>query len=431
MSNFKVVEKLKFNFEAFPRTWRPETQMLHNKATRLPSNVRYFHRTENSLVKKALTWKTAIDPAVTQSQAVKAFKESLARSINYSSFPNPSGREFRVLNKLLEYAHIEHGDKRVQLRKLYNLIIQRKISNKDIYAAIVSIHDDTVINVAQPRDLEQENQDSGSKLKDEEHVLKIHPHKLAYLNNVLQQIESGKEDELSTVVKEILHENRQPKKGGVPIDHSVNIDLKFLQGFLEKAEEQKKVEGRLAREQEKQYKWNQTESPKNFSISSMLFGDISSSKRSHSNILSRLLGSPNAFTDNKKHPNINSASTELLIYDLNRNSKEIAPIESQSGLFHINYKDLFGVINGSGRSPEQMLDVISSFEKDGWDLIGDMYGEHDRIVFQRATHNNGANKSEKRKSVKIFLLSTLGLGTTLFLVNEYYGIAGSDKSSIK
>ncbi|AMD21153.1 HEL127Cp [Eremothecium sinecaudum] len=137
---------------------------------------------------------------------------------------------------------------------------------------------------------------------------------------------------------------------------------------------------RISKERAKLYDWNS----QNRELDVMTKVDSTSSILSFTNPIKHLRDNYELLKHRKgilKRSAKTTTGKKLLLYDYKINSKKVVEVNAHSVL-QVSFKDLFTIINGSNASPEHMLDVISKCENEGWELVGDVYNEPHKLVFQ-------------------------------------------------
>ncbi|GAV55010.1 hypothetical protein ZYGR_0AS03330 [Zygosaccharomyces rouxii] len=352
-------------------------------------------------VKKPLSWELVFDQKTPRSKAILVFKQKLSesienRSVAYTSNPHTK----KALDALIQRSSISELSFEKSVLSLYKLILQRRIPDDEVYDVISQVSAKNVVNVAIPSSSSPNNVDDIQ----EKPSLHIHPEQKDHMGEVIKEIgNQGK-----PITKGDLFQNQEVKCETSP-SHS-HIDVGSLQKFLHKAE-QEKNQKKYAWEGTRLYNWdlNLNDSPR-LTAGSLIFAHKSKpSRRSVSKLLQRSTEKTRHDSQAQKKPK------DLLIYNLEKRSEVVLPASHTNSIFNINYRDLFGVINGSGRTPEETLAVINQLETKGWQLIGDLYDNSQNVVFQRTV--GSAGESEDRVSYRIPLISVTAL---LVVLGIYY-----------
>lgn len=221
-----------------------------------------------------------------------------------------------------------------------------------------------MVNVLGPRKTTLLKQRPGHKIRDEGQ-LNIHPSSSKEFNKILDKV-GGESTETPLVERNDIPSTSKNSASHQKVD---NIDLGTLESFLVEAEKQKREQKQFAWQQERRYQWNQAGTPNTMTLGSMLFQGNNAPRRSRFSKLFKTTDLGATSTANTK--TAFAATTQLLLYDSKTDISEISYWKNQRNTLHIEYKDLFTVINGSNRPPEQLLKIINSLEDQGWQLIGD------------------------------------------------------------
>lgn len=350
-----------------------------------------------------MSWKLVFDQRTPRPQAIWMFKQKLSESVENRSLAYTSDPHIReALNTLIKRSSISELSFEKSIQSLYKLILQRRVPDDEVYDAISQVSAKEVVNVAIPPSSSSKDIDSDQ----ERPSLHIHPEQRDHLGEVIKEIGNhGK-----PVTKGDLFQNQEVKPESSS-SHS-HIDVGSLQKYLHKAE-QGKNQKRYAWEGSRRYNWdrNLNDSPR-LTAGNLIFASRSKPlRRSASKVLQRSTGKTRHDSQAQKKPK------DLLIYNLGRRTKIVLPASHTNSIFNINYRDLFGVINGSGRAPEETLAVINQLETEGWQLIGDLYDNSENVVFQRTAGSTG--ESESRIPYKIPVIS---VATILTGLGIYYAI---------
>lgn len=356
--------------------------------------------------KKQDDWGSVFLPNLQRNIAIKRFKENLSRTVECNFLPPNGSFEHEALDKLIKKTSgsKEIGNKSV--REIYNLILQRRINDDEIYSIIAKISQNSVINVSVPKKLVVEQSVEGSK-GNIEPFFTIHPEGEDHLSNVLNTIQEYKSSTLKLQSIETIGVPTNTITGSSKEALQTNIDIKSLRKYLQRAEKEEKQRKHYAWEKQKHYNWEERFS-NSFKISPgrLFFAD--------DKIIAKTRGWPNIskvfFNESSvASSQIYNDSKELLIYNLSEQSKHILPEGNKNSIFNINYKDLFGVINGSGYLPEEILPTINNFETAGWKLVGVLYDNSASLVFQRAVNTTRKNNEKWTKKRNLLWASIIAL----------------------
>lgn len=331
-------------------------------------------------------WSSVFNVKTPRNVAVNRFKAKLSNAIERKQNPKKLSLESDAIESLLSKCSVRENDDSNSIKRLYYMILQRRISDDTIYDAITKAAHNNVINVSIPKHINKaQSYPLNTKYQP---LLKIYPQEVDHLGQMLQKIQSN--DENTELNKTVLNINgaQHVENSSTEPDSKAhhNIDLRSLEIYLRKAERDEAQRRKYAWEEQTLYKWNQ---PLNHSLElsagQLLFRNKNDFIRRpmRQTVMERLLNRPFLITSSSNSSKHNVQPTELLIYNLSKKLKTIIKLEDENSMFNINYKDLFGIINSSNHPPEETLSVINRFEHQGWKLVGDLYDNSQDIVFQR------------------------------------------------
>ncbi|CEP60154.1 Mrx4p LALA0_S01e04236g [Lachancea lanzarotensis] len=293
-----------------------------------------------------------------------------------------------------------------QLRKLFQLILQGKVSARHIDRAWNGhfVKQEGMVNVAEPQ---RKTKTLRTAQKAGSDLLELHPSTPKEFHRTLDTLGLGMANTGTT--KPGPESKWQPPAMTRPGD----INLSSLQSFLQTTEKSKREQRQFATEQTRKYQWNQNSAnPTAWSPGMLLFENNTSRRRSVFSKIFHWRGLGMAQPDNRGNQAPMAMSTELLIYDLEKGTRLLTSWKAQLTNIHIEYKDLFTVINGSSKSPEHLLKVITDLERDKWQLIGDSLVDGARkLVFKRGSAE-GAGKTGFSRATNVVLAILLAGFTT-------------------
>lgn len=343
------------------------------------------------LKKNDVNWSVVFNPKTPKNIAVNRFKEKLADAIEKEQNPKKASPECDAVQSLLLKWSVCENNETNSIKRLYYMVLQRRIPEDAIYDAITKAAHKNVINVSIPKQMQPaEEYPPTTKYQP---LLKIYPQEVDHLGQVLENIQTN--DENTELNKTILNINgaEDVENNSTEADSKAqrNIDLRSLENYLRKAERDEAQRRKYAWEEQTLYNWNQ---PSNHSLQlsagQLLFSSKNDLKRrpTRQTVAERLFKRPFLLSSFLKGSKYNVQPTELLIYNLSKKLKKVIKLEDENSMFNINYKDLFGIINSSNNPPEETLTIINRFEDQGWKLVGDLYDNSQGIVFQRANLSN-------------------------------------------
>lgn len=339
--------------------------------------------------------------------AAGAFTKKLKNVVRHSKIPEQNSQLSREIIALCESSGLKCDFlTSSKIKRLYNMLLQGKISTLQIMNALKSARNQRMVNVMDPKKSIDNQKDKKADISQYE-FLQINPASSEKFGKILDEMGCSETRKPFKQKVGTRRENEVP-----PLKGSDEIDLGVLHSFLQSAEKQKKEQKQFAWNQARAYEWNEKNSPAAFSPGMMLFDSTYTPLRSKlmrnfrgSNVRGQGTGTvKTAFT----------YTTEMLFYNLKDSTTHVMLWKNQGNNVHIEYRDLFTVINGSQRPPEQLLKVITNFEGKGWELTGEATIDGVRqIVFKRDTTKHSSN----RVSSKIFNMTLL----SVFLGFAAYG----------
>lgn len=376
--------------------------------SRLPLSL---HRCLSKRARVSSGWDVVFNPKTSKHQCLEIFRQKLSDSIDGNVNPTSNPQMMASLNFLLRRASISEQNFKKSLMALYKLILQRRIPEDEIYSAILQASDDRLVNLTVPHEIDTAQQGH------QRPSLQIHPGKGEHLGKVLRSIRNNEDEQNRQLTKGELFQDPGELREAAVQSH---INLQSLQEYLNKAEQGKKQK-KYAWEEQRRYTWDHftNDSPK-MSAGRLFFGhETKPARRSISKVIQRLWRTTSVTgsihgTSSSKEPK------DLLIYNLDRHSKVLIPAAHSNSVFNINYRDLFGVINSSGRAPQETLDAINALEADGWKLIGDLYDNSENVVFQRSANSPGR---KKRNNLSTSAAASI---VALLMVLGYYNYKSSE-----
>ncbi|CDF91072.1 ZYBA0S09-04170g1_1 [Zygosaccharomyces bailii CLIB 213] len=359
------------------------------------------------------SWDVLFNPKTPKPQSVKIFRQKLSDLIDNNVDRTSNPQMMISLEFLFQRASVPTKNFRKSLTALYRLILQRRIPDDDIYRAIAQASRENVVNLTVPKEIDRV--DRGQQRP----FFQIHPGKDEHLGKVLKGIRNNDNAQSKPITRKDLF---QEMEGHADSNIQSHIDLDSLQEYLDKAEQGKKQQ-KYAWEEQKKYRWDcaSGDLPK-MSAASLLFpGSVKTPRRPMLKMGHRLWRSPSS-TGSSYDSRSQQKPKDLLIYNLDKHSKVVIPPTHSNSIFNINYRDLFGVINSSGRAPQEILDIINKLESDGWTLIGDLYDNSENIVFQRASGSSKNNKHTRLSK------ATAACTLLLFTAMGYIALKPSESS---
>ncbi|QLQ81414.1 hypothetical protein HG537_0F01750 [Torulaspora globosa] len=328
-----------------------------------------------SIQGKKVDWDIVFNGKSSKRQAVNQFKKNLVYLAEKGVNPSVGTRESEAV-KFLSC----QGTR--SIRKLYEMIMQHRVTEQQVWEAIVKARCRDPANIAVPRKLETSSRD----IPGNRPMLEIRPQAVDHLEDVIDRVEKTQSRET------VIFDELKPKDGSSTIKRSniQDIDVQSLGNYLQKAGERRR---KYAWENQRHFSWEHATNG-GFTVSA---GDVlfpnSMYKRYRKKPLENLkYRASNVLSfDTKRSRYEQDKPTELLVYNLVTKKQRIIPVNNDTSLFNINYKDLFGIINSSKNAPEETLSIINQFEGKGWTLIGDLYDNSQTIAFQRTVVPSSQN----------------------------------------
>lgn len=354
--------------------------------------------------RKRLDWSPVFDPQTPRKKALNLFKKNLLSSIEANSRLAKDSPEYEAIQAL-------KTEGKGSTRELCEMIMQHRIEEHDIWEAIKLVNQNRLANVVVPKKIEHRSVQQGHK---KPQLLKICPQSQDPIQKLLdkfQNAEARKESPQKTSVFPDRETGNEVNSSQPESEQVRSFDVRSLENYLQKAEQQESHRRKYAWEQTKKFNWeHKVEGPMDLSAGQILFS--APDKRVRKSLMEQLV----AFFSRTSAPlpqrSNDDQPKELLVYELTTRTKRIAPLSNDNSLFNINYKDLFGIINSCGSAPEETLAVINRFESEGWKLIGDLYNQSQSIVFQRASPRaEGSSKGDRSSKINTWLWGSIAFAT--------------------
>ncbi|SCV05837.1 LANO_0H16270g1_1 [Lachancea nothofagi CBS 11611] len=325
--------------------------------------------------------------------------QGLQLQVELGKLPLEGTQLQRAFNSLSQNLGFKKGSSSLQeAKKLIHLILQGKVSTTMIDEAWkTSFAKQEMVNVLEPNN-ERNFKVNRDRLADSD-LLKIHPSTSREFHKTLDNLSP------EMTMSRSSSANRCTSQ---PTVQSKDIDLNTLQTFLQTAERSKMEQRQFAWEQNRKYEWNNGNLSGVLSPGTLIFDNNNFTKRSKLSKLFQKTSLSSKSAANRGNQAPISNSVQLLIYDLEDDSKFITKWKNQKANLHIEYRDLFTVINGNNKSPEHLLKIITELENDNWQLIGDARADGSRkIVFQReGNESSHGSISSKIRNVSLLALLT-------------------------
>ncbi|CCK72264.1 uncharacterized protein KNAG_0J01830 [Huiozyma naganishii CBS 8797] len=294
---------------------------------------------------------------------------------------------------------------------LYQLILQNRIKDDQLYEGIVSFASCQTTNVAEPNkvDIPQSSKRTGPI---KSIPLDIHKSKNVNIEQILDRLErqllkkSHKTNELYQVLSNIIEE--ADEFSNKPRDHDVvedrNINILALERYLKKVEEEKEQKQHVIREQEKIYNWNQ-------------FAQENKPLLAGQSVLQRYFVNSNPFTkmvkgwnrlfDSSK-VNTTASNEEFMIYDMKRGEESLLKNKDGRIPYNLGQRGYLGIVNSSHYTPDEISAVVKKYENNSWVLVGNIYNANEKLVFKKLYDpEKKGPESRKVKNIVVFILLLL------------------------
>ncbi|CUS20376.1 LAQU0S01e05226g1_1 [Lachancea quebecensis] len=322
--------------------------------------------------------------------AVGTFMKKLKNIVGHSKIPDRDSQLSREIVALCGRSNIKCEFLTVsKIKRLYNMLLQGKISTIQVIDALESTKHQNMVNVMGPNKSIAHKKDKKADISQYD-LLEINPSSSEKFGQILDEMVCGENQKESQENARTGTANAASSSKG-----SNEIDLGVLHNFLQSAERQKKEQKQFSWSQARPYEWDQKNTTGLLSPGMMIFDPT------HTPLRSRLMR--NFRSSNAKSRSTDAVktaltyTTEMLFYNLEDGTSEVTLWKNQKNNVHIECRDLFTVINGSQRPPEQLLKIITDFESKRWELTGEATINGIRhIVFKRDAEKHGPNRISSR-----------------------------------
>ncbi|SCV02516.1 LAME_0H02278g1_1 [Lachancea meyersii CBS 8951] len=329
---------------------------------------------------------------------------ALERQLNLGKVPAGDSQLGKTLDSVMRETLSDTSLTLQQMRRLFQLILQGKVSASTIDAAWKTSHPkrEDMINIKEPQARVKSKK---SVVEGRSELLEIHPSTSKEFHRTL--------NDLGPEITIPPNDESDVKQASNCPAHNGDIDLSSLQTFLETTEKSKREQHQFAQEQTRKYQWNASAGTLGaLSPGMLIFNDNRYRKRP---TLSKLLfwkGLDSQLPNSRGNQDHISSSAQLLLYDLKKGTRVLTSWKAQMTNLHIEYKDLFTVINGSSKPPEHLLEVITDLEREKWQLIGDAAVNGDsNLVFKRDRKDSKSGKAFSRATNIGLIVLLLGFTT--------------------
>ncbi|SCU95808.1 LAMI_0F03884g1_1 [Lachancea mirantina] len=362
-------------------------------------------------------WDVLYETKIPDGNVAIYFKNLLERSALAGALPE-EGSITQILIKHLLQQNSNNPTKlayRGQIKELVRQIDKNIITENDIKYALEIASRKRVVNVSKP--LIKESTVQKANIEGSKPQLTINPQRQNTLDtkNIAHIARVGKNnDELSFERNKNVEDLSKNMSEMRVTDQGSSLDLNSLQLFLQDARRLDLDRQELMRETKQLYAWKSETKPLSLSGGN-IFSFLSGPQPA---FFGRTMNLMNSQELSSQDPVVNiSNSSDVLLYNLRDDSSSVAPWKKQKRLIHVNTRDFFGIINASGRSPELMLELVTSLEKQGWDLVGDAGFDGTVIVFKR---EGSAQSSFLKRKILGWLIFALSSAILSFKLLENY-----------
>lgn len=371
--------------------------------------IRYqFRRTyQKAIPYKLRSWSDVINSETPRQEKIKYFKQYLQSSLN-NKVPIP--QEFKAIILRLSNRRIKEGQSSISIRKeLQKLILQRRISDDQIYNCIMELSNKKIVNVTVPHHIEKQEGDV-KKLN-----IDLKPTSNDDFKDLFQKLEehlTGKSrntNDLYQIISNLLEESKEREDLSFSSEHHTNnVNLHSLHDYLNKIDTQEKQKQAVINAEKRLYDWKNTIEPLNMTTSQLFFNSIKLSK------IGKIISNKAYEEGNKK-----SIRCDYLILDLKDNSKIIKDFQNLRASLNIQDRDVIGILNNSKQAPDIVLNKIKKLEKSQWKPVGNVYGNNEQIVFKRISKSSLDGEQKNRKTYSIIISCLLAMSVYIWYQRVY------------
>lgn len=275
-------------------------------------------------------------------------------------------------------------------RNVKLLLLQKRLSDQDILKCLEKYNKpDVISNIKLPS---KESTTTVTKPK-----VEIHPYKSKIPPSLVNKVKTKDKSEKIDIIKKLQEE----------VGKSEDIDLQSLRQYLNLVEKREEQLKQMQKIEKRMYKWKDVDKQVDLTAGKLLFSKQDKAPKKTNIKVRRYMTKINGILDiilrsNKKY-------RPILIIDLENKEQEHKFLGKNFNLFDVNHTDIYGIINSSPISPEEVLGVITKAENSGFKLIGNIYNQEKKIVFQGAKN---VETSSSISPLKLAIISLI-LGTPL------------------
>ncbi|CCF59641.1 hypothetical protein KAFR_0H02320 [Kazachstania africana CBS 2517] len=333
----------------------------------------------NSSIEENL--RVLFDPDRPRDASVRSFKILLKLSAESKLVIEKYPRYEKLLKTLSTQKVKSQASMSTIARKLYTLAVQRRISDEDIYSALLKVLDEDIINVLIPKVPPTGTTTSTNKTRKPVFDIGLHPENTDYLDVILEQLEKNtvNTNDLYQIISNIIEESNereglQPNEKG----NTKDINLNSLKNYLHEIDIQNTHKNLFLTEQKKTYDWNRPKEPLHFSGGNILFDSVAKTNvklpisKLQNKAIDIIFNLPPRFGKNKR---------KCLLFNLKDQKSSIEKLELNDRSLDIVFQGHLGIINASQIQPEYVKQVINDVEKKGWNAAGFVKNNPEMIIF--------------------------------------------------
>lgn len=402
---------------------------------REPGYIRYRSPWRSYANYTELNWERICrGKGLTDQQLLANLKDAMAyQHRNHVVIKDKNG-QVHILSRLITFIlndiHYRKPTARNPFNTLYKLIRTGQIKDKALLNSIKKFQTTTLSNICVPTTKNGKLKSSHTSMNLPINLNKLNnqPEKdlLVTVNNLTKKFNTSnsKSNELYQIFNNILeeqHERNKVIKSGISddLEHEPSkekaMDLNLLKEYLQRIEEQEIQKNAM---KQRMFDWDRSlETMRKISnekiVYHFLFDPISSWFHS-------LLPTRRERTVLRK---------EILILNLlNDKSDRLKTIPSRLS-FNIKKMDAISVSNNSSLNPVVVSNKIKKLERENWKLLGHLYNENDKIIFERDI-NPSVLKNKNRFWFIISTTSFISVLSFFYLGNKNQQKANGENKSV-
>ncbi|CCD27316.1 Mrx4p NDAI_0K01250 [Naumovozyma dairenensis CBS 421] len=390
--------------------------------------LKFSSRTYTVKSKGHQDWSPVFDPTKSKNAALKLFRKNIIIASTSKWIPVANSKEAILLASLGSTFEKEYVVSKDSLKKLYNRILTNKINDDYIYQLIKDTHPNKVTNIKIPNVNSKSQTSLANPAKES---INFKPQRHAHVEKILKQLlnyDISKKDMIEVLNALLINispsENTELSAG--EIDGGKAVNIVDLERYLKKLINEDIQKKKLKELQWKTYNWGQVVESPIFKPGSTLFEQYRLSNNILLRIVDKVINARNYLYNNKARNN--NIAKEYLIFDLKDKSRHKPSNILKNSMFTICYRDLFAVINSSEKPPEETLTFINEITKEDWTLVGNLYEDHNKLIFERPMKQK--NSTVNRKKV-LWVTSGLLVTSTLFVLYRSCPLATQENNADK